>query len=73
MNDSSRRALRTLIQLVAAGGATELLIAAAHNVNTSWQPILFAGSTLAISWAQNYCEDAGWIRPVLGTKEPRPQ
>lgn len=65
MNEATRRMVRTAVQLVAAGGLTELVRLVAGDMPAAYAPYLFVGSTLAVTFAQNYAEDAGWVRPLL--------
>ena len=70
MKDSPlRRAFRGLIQLIAGGGLTALVAVLSDGLSTQAATTLLAVSTFIASWAQNVAEDAGWIKPILGTKE----
>lgn len=64
MNDATRRMVRTAVQLVAAGGLTELVRLAATDF-AAYGPYLFVMNTLLVTFCQNYAEDAGWVRPLL--------
>ena len=64
-----RRGLRTLLQLLAAGGFTALFDQVAKDVPSSYAPYVLIVSALVIAIAQNWLENEGYIRPVLGTKE----
>lgn len=65
MPDSIRRPLRTLVQLVAAGGLTALVNQLVIDLPAQYAVYVTIGFTLLVSFAQNYCEDAGWI-PAVG-------
>lgn len=64
MNDATKRMVRTAVQLVAAGAMTELFRQLASDAG-SYAPYVFAGSTLLVTFCQNYAEDAGWVPAVL--------
>ena len=65
MNDATRRAVRTLLQMIAAGGLTALVNQFATDVPARYAPYVLVGFTLLTSYAQNYAEDAGWVPSVL--------
>lgn len=62
--DSTRRALRTLVQLIAGGGLTALVDQVALDVPDSYRPYVFIASTVIVTLAQNVAEDHGWV-PAL--------
>lgn len=64
MNEATRRMIRTAVQLVAAGGLTALVQQLARDAG-SYGPYIFCANTLLVTWAQNYAEDAGWLKPML--------
>lgn len=68
MKDSKRRAIRTLVQLIAGGGLAALTQQLAGDVPAAYVPYLMIGYTTAVSLAQNYAEDQGWIPAVLKAK-----
>lgn len=65
MNRALSRAARTLLQLVAAGGLTALINAAAEGLSPNAKAIVLAASTLAVAAAQNLLEGLGVVTPVL--------
>lgn len=64
MNDPLRRGLRTLIQLVAGGGLTELLNALVVEMDPTVKLGVAIVATFLVTWAQNLLEDAGTIPSV---------
>lgn len=65
---ATRRALRTLLQFVAAGGFTALLTQLSKDVPDSYAPYILILSAIVITLGQNWLEDNGVISPILGTK-----
>jgi hypothetical protein len=69
--DSVARVLRTLIQLLAAGGFTALFEQIARDVPPGYTPYILILATLLVTAAQNGLEQAGvipaFLRPV-GTR-----
>lgn len=63
--DSVRRALRTLVQLVAGGGLTALVDQLAQDLPDAYRPYIFIASTVIVTLAQNYAEDRNWIPSIL--------
>lgn len=68
-NDWWRRAVRTLLQLLAGGAFTALFDQVATDVPAAYTPYVVIASTLLVTTAQNYLEDAGKI-PALLKAEP---
>ena len=65
---ATRRTLRTLLQLIAAGGLTALVTQISKDVPDSYAPYILLVSALIVTLAQNWLEDNGYIKPVLKTK-----
>jgi uncharacterized membrane protein HdeD (DUF308 family) len=71
MNETTRRTLRTLLQTVVAfviaGGLTEIVNAYADQFHVSGATrMLLAGAlTIVVTFAQNYAEERGALRPIL--------
>lgn len=65
MNEATRRVVRTAVQLVAAGGLTELVRQVGHDVPVTWTPYVFIVGTLAVTFCQNVAEEQGWVKPLL--------
>lgn len=59
------RAIRSLIQLIAAGGLTALVNTLAGGLSPSVATIVLMVWGVVVSWAQNALEDAGTIPKVL--------
>lgn len=59
MNTTTRRFLRTLLQLIAGGALTALVDQLATDVPASLAPYLVIGFTLLVTLAQNTLEDFG--------------
>jgi hypothetical protein len=68
MSDALRRAGRTLLQLIAAGGLTALIAALVDGLDTKAATLTLAGWTVFVTYVQNLLEDKGTLHPVLGTK-----
>ena len=65
---ATRRTLRTLLQLIAAGGFTALVTQISKDVPDSYAPYILLVSALIVTLAQNLLENYGVIPPVLKTK-----
>lgn len=65
MNRTLSRTLRTLVQLVAAGGLTALVNTIADGLTGNAKAIVLSVSALAVVVAQNLLEGAGVIGTVL--------
>ncbi len=65
MNRTVSRTLRTLAQLVAAGGLTGVVAAIASGLSAWAATVLLAASTLAVVVAQNLLESAGKVPTIL--------
>lgn len=72
MNKAIPRGLRTLLQLIAAGGLTGLVTVIADGLPGNTKAIVLAVSTLAVAFAQNFLEDAGTVPTLLPDNEPAP-
>ena len=59
MNDAKRRALRTALQFVVAGGLTAVVNAWIIDLSQAWQVTITGLMTVAVSWAQNELEELG--------------
>lgn len=57
MSDATRRAIRTLMQLIAGGGLTLLVDQIAKDLPTQYVPYLMIGFTLLVTFSQNWLED----------------
>jgi ABC-type Fe3+ transport system permease subunit len=74
LNDSSRRALRTMLQLAVALPTVVPVLAAgigwltgqvgADNPMVQWGTAILVGVT-AVTRAMAYAEDHGWIAPIM--------
>lgn len=60
-----QRAIRTLLQLVAAGGLTALTDQIASDLPSSYAPYFVIVYTFIVSWAQNYLESKDVIPTIL--------
>jgi hypothetical protein len=69
MSRGLRKALRTIVQLVAGGSLTALVTAIADGLDPNVKAIVLAGFTVAVTYAQNALEAAGKI-PVLLPSAP---
>lgn len=72
MNRALRKALRTLLQVIASGGLTALVSAIAGGVAPATAAIVLAGWTVVVTYVQNALEGTGSIptllpSPVAGT------
>ncbi len=68
MNRGIRKAIRTILQLVAGGGLTALVSALAGGLDPSVQGIVLGAWTTAIAFAQNALESVGTIPVLLPTQ-----
>ncbi len=69
MNRALRRGIRTLLQLVAAGGLTAI-IAALADLAPNAKALILAGGTLLVAVAQNLLEASGTVPEVLPDRGP---
>lgn len=67
-NDWWRRAVRTLIQLVAGGGLAWLTDQLAHDLPAQYVPYMMGFYTVLVALCQNALEDAGKLPAVLKAK-----
>lgn len=65
MSSATNRVIRTAVQLIAGGGLTGLVAALTSHLTQQETAVVLAFSTLAVTFCQNYAEDAGWIKPLL--------
>lgn len=65
MNDATRRALRTVLQLIASGALTALVAAIVDGMDTKSTAIVLATWQVIVTFAQNALEDAGAIPALL--------
>lgn len=63
-----QRAIRTLCQLVVAGGLTALVDQLAHGLAPATAGLILAGWQVIVTLAQNALEDAGTIPALLKPK-----
>lgn len=64
MTRTLSRFLRTLLQLVAAGGLTAV-VAAVADLAPNAKPVVLAISALAVTLAQNLLESSGKVPTIL--------
>ena len=65
-NDWWRRATRTLLQAIVAGGGLTILIdQLVHDVPPAYATYIVILGTYLGSALQNYAEQQGWVKPVL--------
>lgn len=64
---ANRRTLRTLLQLIAAGGFTGIIGAISGELSTLIGGLLSGALMLAVVWSQNRLEATGAIPTVLPT------
>lgn len=57
MPDSLRRAIRTLLQLIASGGLTALVDSFAGGLSPESATLLLMINTVLVTFLQNYLED----------------
>lgn len=67
-NDWWRRAVRTLLQLIASGALLALTDQLAKDVPASYSPYILIFYTVVVAAAQNALEDAGKIPAVLKSR-----
>lgn len=65
MNRTVSRGLRTLLQLVAAGGLTALFNAIADGLSPNLKSVVLALNLIGITLAQNFLESAGKVPTLL--------
>ncbi len=70
LSTPKRRAIRTLAQLIAAGGLTALVSAVADGLTPYASGIVLAGWTVIVSYVVNWLEASGTIPTVLPTSAP---
>jgi hypothetical protein len=64
MNERER-ALRTLMQVMVSAGFAEAVNAWVVSLDPSWRLSVMVLMTFVVSYAQNWLEDHGYVRPVL--------
>ena len=67
-NDWWRRAVRTLLQLIAGGGLAWLTDQLAVDLPAQYVPYVVGGYTVLVTLAQNALEDMGAMKPILKDK-----
>lgn len=67
-----QRALRTFIQLVAAGGLTALTDQIGHDLPVQYSAYFVIFYGFLVSFAQNYAESQGWIPTILKKADRNP-
>lgn len=67
MSDSARRAIRTLLQLVASGGLTALIEYIAGGLSPFISGLLLVVNTVLVTFAHNYLEDNTSFPTILKT------
>ena len=65
MNETSKRAVRTMVQLVAGGGLTGVIAALSSGLNQQETAVVMAVMTLVVTFCQNWAEESGWVKPLL--------
>ena len=65
-----KKAIRTILQLIAGGALTALVSAAAGGLSASVQATVMGAWTALVAFAQNTLETAGKIPVVLPTNPP---
>jgi hypothetical protein len=70
MTRANRRALRTLAQLVVSAGFTAAVAAVVQGLSATQAGAVLAASQLAVTWAQNYLEGAGFVPELLPAPHP---
>ncbi len=65
MKDVLNRVLRTVLQLIVAGGLTGVVNALASGLDPAWIALVLAGWQAVVTAAQNYLEEKGAIPTVL--------
>lgn len=69
MNRAMKKALRTLLQMVAGGGLAALFTQVSADIDPRWMPYWVVGTSVFVTWAQNFGESMGWW-PVLFKTHP---
>lgn len=64
MNHATRKAIRTLLQLIVSGGLTALVQAVA-DLAPVWAPVVLAAWTVVVTYAQNLLESGGRVATIL--------
>ncbi len=67
-SDATNRVLRSCLQLVAGGGLAALVAALADGVGPVAAATLALFNTLVVTTAQNWLEEAGYVKPLLKPK-----
>jgi len=65
MNRAARKAIRTLLQLIASGGLTALVAAVADGLAAATATIVLAAWTVVVTYVQNALEDNCTIPTLL--------
>ncbi len=65
-----QRALRTVLQLIAAGGLTALVNTLAGGLSPSVAALILMAWGVVVSFAQNYLEDKGAVPAILKDSAP---
>ncbi|RJO63699.1 MAG: hypothetical protein C4523_19665 [Myxococcales bacterium] len=69
MNDAKRRAARTGLQFIVAGGLTAIVNAWIVDLSQAWQVTITGLLTVAVSWAQNELEELGVPAVLKGARQ----
>jgi hypothetical protein len=67
-----QRALRTLMQVLVSTAFVSAVNAWIVTLDPQWQALAVVGLTTVTSYAQNWLEDHGYVRPVLKGQPGRP-
>lgn len=67
MNDAAKRAIRTLLQLIAAGTLTTLVNDLAGGLDPAVATLLLAFWQVVVTFAHNALENTGAVPKVLKT------
>lgn len=64
-SDALRRAIRTLLQFIVAGGLTTIVNELSNGLSPNNKVLVQGASMLVVTFAQNALEDSGKIPAVL--------
>lgn len=65
MKDVFHRVVRTILQLIVAGGLTTLVNTLVNGLDPTYMALVLAGWQAIVTAAQNYLEETGVIPTVL--------
>ena len=64
----TQRAIRTLLQTIAGGGLTALVVAVANGLPPGVVAVVMGAWTALVAFVQNQLEASGTIPPLLGAR-----